>query len=51
MSVVEYYECDFAPLPLGPEMQAVADAAENRQRVDPLGTSAQLSFNAKRGPK
>lgn len=31
MPVIEYVECDTAPLPLGPEMQALADSRNPAQ--------------------
>lgn len=44
MAVIEYLEFDTAPLPLGPEMQALA---QNRQEVDPDGTQPEPSGIAK----
>ena len=51
MPVIEYREFSTAPLPLGADMQALAVAAQNRQRVQSQGTPPQLSFTAKRGSK
>ena len=37
MAVIEYLEFDTAPLPLGPEMQAVADSRNPASGIVPAG--------------
>lgn len=37
MPVIEYVECDTAPLPLGPEMQALADSRNPASGIVPAG--------------